>query len=132
MDEVQKSICKDLGADDDYQSVLNVQKRRGAPYREVKNKPIERHHDGSGNWLLTFCSNEMVQICNSSKTSISWVNRNCIHASYRSCAKKFLVSFLLVQKQTDGYNCDPFAIAFIAEILDGKSAMEARFNVERM
>ena len=31
---------KELGADDDYQSALNVQKRRGAPYRAVKNEHI--------------------------------------------------------------------------------------------
>ena len=28
-DATQKLICRKLGADDDYQSVLNVQKRRG-------------------------------------------------------------------------------------------------------
>ena len=28
----QKLICKKLGIDDDYQSVLNVQKRRGGTY----------------------------------------------------------------------------------------------------
>ena len=31
-----------------------------------------------------------------------------------------------------GYNCRFFAIAFPAEILDGKSPMEARFHVERI
>ena len=36
MDVVEKLICKKLGADDDYQSVLNVQKRRVAPFRAVK------------------------------------------------------------------------------------------------
>ena len=38
MDVVQKLICRKLGGDDDYQSVLNVQKRQGAPCRAVKNK----------------------------------------------------------------------------------------------
>ena len=45
---------------------------------------------------------------------------------------EFIVSFLPVQKQNDGYNCDPFAIAFVAETLDGESPMEARFDAERM
>ena len=36
----QKLFCKKLGADGDYQSVLNLQKRRGAPYRAVKNEHI--------------------------------------------------------------------------------------------
>ena len=46
--------------------------------------------------------------------------------------KEFIVSFLPIQKQTDEYNCDSLAIAFTVEILDGKSPMEARFDVGRM
>ena len=46
--------------------------------------------------------------------------------------KEFIVSFLPIQKQTDEYNCDSLAIAFAVEILDGKSPMEARFDVGRM
>ena len=42
------------------------------------------------------------------------------------------VTFLPVQKQPDGYNCGPFAIAYGAEILDGKSPMEAQFDVSKM
>ena len=37
MDAAQKSICKKLGAYNDYKSVLNVRKRRDAPYCDVKN-----------------------------------------------------------------------------------------------
>ena len=47
MDSAQKLLCEELGEDDDYQSVLNVQKRRGAPYRAVKNEHIQLLHDGS-------------------------------------------------------------------------------------
>ena len=36
MDAAQKLICKELGADDDYKSVLNVRKRRDTPYCAVK------------------------------------------------------------------------------------------------
>ena len=35
MDATQKVICKKLGADDDYQSVLNVKNRRGTAYRKI-------------------------------------------------------------------------------------------------
>ena len=132
MDTAQKLICKKLGADDDYQSLLNVKKHRGAPYRAVKNEHNQLLHDGSGHWLLIFCSNGRIQICDSLKTSLSWVNKKCIHALYKSCVKEFIVRFLLVQKQTDGHNCGPFAIAFAAEILDEKSPMEARFDVKIM
>ena len=47
MNAAQKLICKELGADDDYQSIPNVQKRRGATYRAVKNEQIQLLHDGS-------------------------------------------------------------------------------------
>ena len=40
-------------------------------------------------------------------------------------------TFLTVQKQRDGFNCDVFAIAFAAEILDGCSPMDAVFDVGR-
>ena len=68
MNAAQKLIYKKLGADDDYQSVLNVQKRQGAPYRAVKNEHIQLLHDGSGHWLLSFCSNGRIQIYDSFKT----------------------------------------------------------------
>ena len=128
MDATQKLICKKLGADDDYQSVLNVQKRRGAPYRAVKNEHNQLHYSGSGHWLLTFCSNGRIQICDSLKTSVSRVNRKCVYTSYKNCVKEFIVSFLSVPKQTDGYNCSPYAIAFAAE----KSPIEARFDARAL
>ena len=46
--------------------------------------------------------------------------------------KKITPTFLPVQKQPDGYNCGPFAIAYAAEILDGKSPIEAVFDVGKM
>ena len=62
MDATKRLICKKLGAHDDYESVLNVQKRRGAPYRAVKNEHIQLLHDDSGHWQLTFCSNGRIHI----------------------------------------------------------------------
>ena len=132
MDAAQKLICKELGAEYDYQSVLNVQRRGATPYRAVNNEHIQLLHDGSGHWLLPFCSNGNIQICDSLKTSLNRVNRKCVYALYKNCVGEFIVSFLPVQKQTDGYNCGPFAIAFAAEILDGKSPMEACFDVTKM
>ena len=40
-----------------------------------------------------------------------------------------MVTFLPGQKQQDGHNCDLFAMAFAAEILDGKSPIDAVFHV---
>ena len=41
------------------------------------------------------------------------------------------MSFLPVQKQSDGFNCGPFAIAYAAEILNGKSPIEAQFDAAK-
>ena len=83
MDAAQKLIRKKLRVDGNYQSVLNVQKRRGAPYRGVKNDHIRLLYNGSGHWLL----------CDSFKTSLSRVNRIFVYALYKNCAKEFIVSF---------------------------------------
>ena len=82
--------------------------------------------------LPNFCTNGMIQICDSLKTSLSRVNRKCVHALQNNCVTEFIVNFLLVQKQTDEYNCGLFAIAFPTKILDGKSPTETCFDVERM
>ena len=113
MNAAQKLTCKKLRADDGYQSVLNVQTRRGAPYRAMKNEYIQLLHDASGHWLLTFCSNAF-QICDALKTFLNRGNRRCAHALYKNCVKEFIVSFLPVQKQADVYNCGPFAISVTA------------------
>ena len=36
------------------------------------------------------------------------------------------------KKKPDAYSCGPFAIAFAAEMLDAKSPMDSRFDVERV
>ena len=46
--------------------------------------------------------------------------------------EKVKPTFVPVHKQTDGFNCGPFAIAYAAEILHGKSPMEAIFDVKKM
>ena len=37
-----------------------------------------------------------------------------------------------MQKQPGGYNCGVFSIAFAAEILDGASPIDAKFDVQQM
>ena len=99
------------------------------------NEHIQLLHDGHNHWILTFCSNGRVQVCDSMKTYLSRVNKKCVHALYKNIVDesgKFVVSFLPVRKQPDGYNCGLFAIAFAAEILDGKSPTEAHFDVRKM
>ena len=45
---------------------------------------------------------------------------------------KVEVTFLLVDKQTDGFNCGLFALGYASILLDGKSPVDARFVVNEM
>ena len=54
MDAAQKLICKTLGEEDNYQSVLNTQKNEAIPYNPVYNDHIQLLHDGGSHWFLSF------------------------------------------------------------------------------
>ena len=43
-----------------------------------------------------------------------------------------MATFLSVQKQQDSHNCGLFAVAFAAEILDGKLPIDAVFHVPQL
>ena len=45
---------------------------------------------------------------------------------------KIPVTFLKVQKPSDGYNCGLFAIAFAAELSNGTSPMDACFDIRKI
>ena len=101
----------------------------------MSNDHIQILHDGANHWLLSFCSNERVQICDSLKTTLSRVSQKCVRALYKECVDRrgrVVISFLPVQKQPDGYNCGVFSIAFAAEILDGASPIDTKFDVQQM
>ena len=69
------------------------------------------------------------------RTTLSRVAMKCINQLYRNCRNKWGkidVSFLPVRQQTDGWNCGIYAVAFAAELLDGKSPADASFDVRRM
>ena len=133
MDAAQKLICKTLGIENTYQSVLNCKMRDNVPYQPVSDDHIQILHDGDNHWLLSFCSNRRVQICDSLRTTLSRVSQKCVRALYKKCVDRrgrVVISFLPVQKQPDGYNCGVFSIAFAAEILDGASPIDAKFDVQ--
>ena len=62
--------------------------------------------------------------------SILYLRSLCKH--YVADGGEQIVTFLPVQKQPDGHSCGPFAIAYAAEILDGRSPSEAVFDVNKM
>ena len=66
-------------------------------------------------------------------TTLTRSSRKSIRSLYKHYfAGDEVISFLPVQRQPGGYNCGLFAIAFAAEILDGKSPSEALFSVDEM
>ena len=135
MDAAQKLICKEIGNELSYQSVLNSQKKFVDPFHPVSQEHVQLLHDGANHWFLSFCSNARVQICDSLRSSLTRSSRKSIQSLYKhflADGGKQIITFLPVQKQPDGHNCGPFAIAFAAEILDGSSPSEAVFAVQEM
>ena len=63
------------------------------------------------------------------------VTRKCVDALYRFCINKWgnvIISYLPVQKQTDGHSCGLFAIAFVVEVLYDKTSVGVFFAVDEM
>ena len=123
MDAAQKLICKEIGTDESYQSVLNSEKKTIDPFHPVSH------------WFLSFCSNGRVQVCGSLRSSLTHSSRKSIRSLYKHYVAdggEQIVTFLPVQRQPDGRNCGPFAIAYTAKILDGRSRSEAVFDVNKM
>ena len=129
----QKLICKALGILKTYQSVLNYQKKRQR-YFPVSSDHIQLLHDGSSHWLLAFSSSGTVQVCDSLRINLTSVSKQCLKSLYQPLLKngKLEVIFLHVEKQTYGFNCGLFALAYASILLDGKSPTDFRFLVKEM
>ena len=104
MDVAQKLICKALRRLESYHSVLNWQKR-GTSFFNISDKHIQLKHNGANHWLMSFSSNDRVQICNSLFTNLTPVFKNCLKALYKSKVEELSVTIVPVQKQSDGYSC---------------------------
>ena len=106
MEAAQKLICKVLGKIGSFQSVPNPQKRSNYPFRVVKNEYIQLLHDVNNHWLLSFCSSGRVQICESHAGWFTLRSLNSLYQNFKDTSNgKLTLSFLLVQKQDDGFNC---------------------------
>ena len=119
MDAGQKLICKALGNLKTYQSVFNCQRKRQA-YFPVSGDFIQLLHDGNCHWLLAFSSSGRVQVCDSLRANLTSVSNQCLKSLYQPLLKngKLEVTFLPVEKQTKGFNCGLFALAYASILLD--------------
>ena len=61
MNAAQKLICKEIGTDESYQSVLNSEKKSIDPFHPVSQEHVQVFHDGANHWFLSFFSNGRVQ-----------------------------------------------------------------------
>ena len=133
MDARQQLICKALGSLETYQSVLNCQKKEST-YFPVSGDRIQLSHDGSCHWLLVFTLSGRVQVCDSLRTNLTSISKKCLKSLFQPLAKngKFEVTFLPVDKQTDGSNCGLFSLGYASILFDGKSPVDARSVVNEM
>ena len=133
MDAGEKLICKALGRVETYQSVLNYHKKQQM-YFAVSGDHIQLLYDGNCHWLLAFSSSGRFQICDSLCTNLTSVSKQCLKSLYQPLLEKgkLEVTFLLVEKQIDGFNCGVFALAYASILLDGKSPTNFRFLVKEM
>ena len=131
MDTGQKLICKALGSLETYLSVLNCQKKQQT-YFSVSGDHIQLLHGGNCHWLLAFSSSGRVHVFDSLRTNLTSVSKQCLKSLYQPLLKngKLEVTFLPVEKQTDGFNCGLFALTYASILLDGKSPNNFRFLVK--
>ena len=134
LDAAQKLICEEIGTPSTFQTVLNSSKREIEPFQAVNEEHVQLLHDGRNHWFLSFCSNGRVQVCDSLNHTLTRSSRKAILSLYKNyfAGREKIISFLEVQRQPASYNCGLFAIAFAAELLDGKSPTNATFDVDKM
>ena len=92
--------------------------------------------NGANHWLMSFSSNDLVHTCDNLYINLTPVIKNCLKAL---CLKvwnwkkwKLSISIVPVQKQSNGYNCRLFAVAFATIVLNGLSPADSCFDVSLM
>ena len=83
MDAAQELICKEIGTDESYQSVLNSEKKTIDPFHPVSQEHFQLFHDGADHWFLSFCSNGRVQVYDSLRSSLTRTSKKSIRSLYK-------------------------------------------------
>ena len=84
---------------------------------------------------MSFSYSDRVQICHSLYTNLTPVIKNCLKAFCKSKVeknRKLSVTIIPAQKQSDGYNCRLFAIAFVTDVLNELPPVDSCFDVNLM
>ena len=96
---------------------------------------VQLLHDHNNNSFLSFCPNGHVQICHRINLTLTQTLKKSIQVLYRNFSgdnANVTVTFLSAQKHKNGHNCGLLAVVFPAEILDGKSRIDAIFYVPQL
>ena len=90
------------------------------------------HH--SCHWLLAFTSSGGVQVCDNLRTNLTSISKKCLKCLFQPLVKngKLEVTFLPVDKQTNGFSCSLFTLGYASILLDGKFPVDTRFVVNEM
>ena len=133
----QKLICKVFGF---WLEVRNVSigvalTKEGIPFFNMSEEYIQLMRNSANHWLMSFSSNDLVHICDNLYINLTPVIKNCLKALCKSRIEKkwkLSISIVPVQKQSNGYNCRLFAIAFATDVLNGLSPADSCFDVSLM
>ena len=133
MEAGQQLICKALGSLETNQSVLNCQKKEST-YFPVSGDHIQSLHNGSCHWLLAFTSSGRVQVCDNLRTNLTSILKKSLKSLFQPLVKngQLEVTFLSIDKRTDGFNCGLFALDYASILLGGKPPIDAWFVVNEM
>ena len=104
-------------------------------YQPVDSEHIQLLHDGKCHWLMTYCADGKIFICDSMGGTLNRTTQKSVSALYKYCTDKhgkLYLTYLPVQRQQGGHTCGLFAVAFAAEVVAGKSPVEASFIVKEM
>ena len=114
VDAGQKLICKTLDNLETYQSVLNCQKKQQT-YFPVSDDHIQLLQDGNCHWLLAFSSSGRVQLCDSLRTNLTSVSKQCLKSLCQPLLKnrKFEVTFLPVENIFQGFSYFIFILVYV-------------------
>ena len=92
-------------------------------YATVKSEHIQLLHDGKKHWFFSFCFSGHVQKCDSLKNHAGLFTLTSLNVLYRNFKDTSS------RKTTLRFQLRCIAIVYAAEILDGKSPIDARFDV---
>ena len=107
MDAEQQLIFKALGSLEIYQAVLKCQKKEST-YFPGSGDDIQLLHDGSCHCLLIFPWSGRSQMCDSLCANLTSISKKYLKCLFQPLVKngKLEVTFLAVDKQTNGFICD--------------------------